>query len=280
MDRSPDEPRVPRRRLHLTLLFSLVLCAFSSAPAQQYRFRNYTVDDGLSQLVVQVVFQDRDGFIWIGTQAGLNRYDGHQFDVCSIRDGPASDRISAITQDPAGRIWIGTNGGLSVREGSAFKSYTREDGLLDPQVLSLAADDRGRIWIGTQSGLWRRDDTGFREIGDSAVHALLNDGAGRLWVGTGQGLLRQQGDGPLVPFTAGGLHRKRAIRIARDTRQHVWVLPEDGVRAHKDSQLVSAQTLSDVLEGMPRPIQMPSSATASAPSVSTSTTPNDGGQSQ
>ncbi|MCG8434480.1 MAG: hypothetical protein MJA83_10650, partial [Gammaproteobacteria bacterium] len=59
--------------------------------AQRYTFQNYTGDDGLSQLSAQTVFQDRDGYIWVGTQAGLNCFDGNMFEIFSIRQGLTND---------------------------------------------------------------------------------------------------------------------------------------------------------------------------------------------
>ncbi len=72
------------------------LCLLTvTASAQQYHFYNYTGEDGLSQLAVQAAFQDRDGYVWIGTQAGLNCFDGHHFEVFGVRQGLANDWINA-----------------------------------------------------------------------------------------------------------------------------------------------------------------------------------------
>ena len=95
----------------LRLLLFLLL--FVPCWAQEYYFHNYTGDDGLSQLAGQVLFQDKDGYIWIGTQAGLNCYDGNIFEIFSVRNGLVNDWVNAITQDATGKLWIGTNGGLS-----------------------------------------------------------------------------------------------------------------------------------------------------------------------
>ena len=77
----------------------VALCLLTdTADAQQYHFYNYTGEDGLSQLAVQAAFQDREGYVWIGTQAGLNCFDGHHFEVFGVRQGLANDWINAITQ--------------------------------------------------------------------------------------------------------------------------------------------------------------------------------------
>ena len=125
-----------------------------NAEAQQHYFHNYTGEDGLSQLAVQASFQDRDGYLWIGTQAGLNRFDGHHFDVFGVRQGLANDWINALTQDVEGRIWAGTNNGLSRwTETGGFQNYNVADGLPGKQVYALAATPEGALWVGTGNGL-------------------------------------------------------------------------------------------------------------------------------
>ena len=240
-------------RLKLHLVMTFLMAAAASAQAEQYNFRNYTVDDGLSQLVVQVIFQDRDGFMWIGTQAGLNRYDGHRFDVFLIKDGLANDRINALTQDSAGAIWVGTNDGLTVWQDPGFKTFSSADGLAESRVLSLAADRRGNVWCGTQSGLWRWNGKELRPVEDvarSPIHTLLIDSQDRLWVGTESGLFWQAGD-RLVPFAVDDLHETKIIGLAEDARRRLWVLSPDGARAYQDHRRVAAYIMPDIFEGLP-----------------------------
>ena len=86
------------------------------------KFVHVSVRDGLSHNTVNCILQDRDGFIWIGTNDGLNRYDGHTFTV--YRPDPAqpsrsllSNRISGLYQDRSARLWIATEGGGTARTG-------------------------------------------------------------------------------------------------------------------------------------------------------------------
>ena len=110
-------------------LITLLICLFACSGAfpRQYNFRNYSIEQGLSQCVVNCVFQDSKGFIWIGTQNGLNRFNGYDFtvflfnpgDTCSI----SNNWIYAIAEDAAGDLWIGTKGGLNryVRAENRFR---------------------------------------------------------------------------------------------------------------------------------------------------------------
>jgi ligand-binding sensor domain-containing protein/signal transduction histidine kinase len=103
------------KKLLSILTFSLVL--FANSYSQQYIFTNYSINNGLSQSVVNCIFQDSKGYIWIGTQNGLNRFNGETFDVFSynpVDSGTISNNwIYAIAEDPSGNLWIGTKGGLN-----------------------------------------------------------------------------------------------------------------------------------------------------------------------
>ncbi len=97
----------------LVFSFSLIINGYS----QQYNFTNYSINDGLSQSVVNCTFQDSRGFLWIGTQNGLNKFDGETFEI--FRFNPldtgsiSNDWIYAISEDIEGNLWIGTKDGLN-----------------------------------------------------------------------------------------------------------------------------------------------------------------------
>jgi len=133
------------------------------------RFDNLSIEQGLSQSSVRVIFQDSRGFLWFGTEDGLNRYDGYNFKVYkhepsnpnSISDG----WITAITEDLDGYLWIGTRlGGLNRYDpfSGDFTQYQHiegdETGPADNHISALLADDVNQsLWVGTLSGLDRFD---------------------------------------------------------------------------------------------------------------------------
>src|SRR5204863_6175428 len=78
--------------------------------AQRYTFKEYV--DGLANLNVNCILQDRQGFLWIGTENGLFRYDGSRFQEFGYAAGLANTFINALQEDISGRIWAGTNEGL------------------------------------------------------------------------------------------------------------------------------------------------------------------------
>jgi ligand-binding sensor domain-containing protein len=99
------------------------------APGSIVRFEHLTIEDGLSQNAGLTIFQDSKGFLWIGTQDGLNRYDGYTFKIFKRdADNPNSlshNSILAITEDKEGFLWIGTWGGGLNRFDPATETFVR-----------------------------------------------------------------------------------------------------------------------------------------------------------
>src|SRR3982751_878389 len=136
------------------------LCVFvasllaSSCFAQRYSFQSYGQEQGLSNMVVMALAQDREGFLWVGTQNGLCRYGGVRFQCYTDKDGLPSAYVMAIHQGPDGVLWIGTRAGLARREGNRFveaKFALQQPG---PPVYRIASDAAGRMAIGTLLGLF------------------------------------------------------------------------------------------------------------------------------
>ncbi len=103
------------KRVISIFVFGFVL--WSNSYSQQYVFTNYSINNGLSQSVVNCLFQDSRDYLWIGTQNGLNRFNGETFDIFSYNPADSNsisnNWIYAITEDQDGNLWIGTKGGLN-----------------------------------------------------------------------------------------------------------------------------------------------------------------------
>ncbi len=262
MDTPPQKPMLPPRRPRPAagLLGFLVLACgpLALAPelcAQSHsiRFETLDIEDGLSQNTVACILQDRTGFIWLGTQDGLNRYDGYSFTRYKRAPHDPStlthDTIQAMVEDPSGDLWIGTDGGglnRWHRETDAF-THLRHDPN-DPASLSgdraraLLIDRRGALWVGTlESGLNRVDPaTGaierFRHdpddpgsLGDDRVRALYQDRLGNLWVATRRGLdVFRRATASFVhyrhdPGDPESLSHDRVVSLVEDARGDLWV---------------------------------------------------------
>jgi len=87
----------------------MLLMAVQEAPAQQFIFRQYGQEEGLANLALSCLFQDRTGFIWMCTENGLFRYDGTDFERFGEDEGIENTVIHGAVEDPSGRLWVGTS---------------------------------------------------------------------------------------------------------------------------------------------------------------------------
>jgi diguanylate cyclase (GGDEF)-like protein len=141
------------RRLFASGLM-LLLIAVHDAPAQQFTFRQYGQEEGLANLALTCLFQDRAGFVWMCTENGLFRYDGTDFERFGEDEGVASTVIRGAVEDSSGRLWVGTATDLYLGVGGRF-SAIRPEGhnlIIGPgvQIAALSAD---RVLVITQNRL-------------------------------------------------------------------------------------------------------------------------------
>ncbi|HSE13830.1 MAG TPA: two-component regulator propeller domain-containing protein, partial [Rudaea sp.] len=189
---------------------------------QAVRFRTYSTPEGLSQATARAIAQDRDGFIWIGTQDGLDRFDGYGFKVYKHdRTDPASlthNHVWALLADPDGSLWIGTQaGGLNhydpvLDRFAAYESAAGSESTASRLVTALARDRGGRIWVANGGGRLQWVDRARERLVDTPlgehaslrmVRAMLATSDGSMWVGTYQGLYRTDPDArTLVEYRA------------------------------------------------------------------------------
>jgi diguanylate cyclase (GGDEF)-like protein len=122
----------------------------------RFVFQKLGEDVGLSTLTVTSIVQDQQGFMWIGTQSGLIRYDGRRARKYSIQDGLASTIVDEVVIGPHNQVIVGTRKGVSVFDGNRFRPVARETGAsVDPGYQFVAVDRAGNIYQATTKGLFR-----------------------------------------------------------------------------------------------------------------------------
>jgi signal transduction histidine kinase/ligand-binding sensor domain-containing protein/CheY-like chemotaxis protein len=217
-------PNMKKNRLFASLPFGFwmsVLMIFfhvSSSSAQPIlftgsRFKQLSLEEGLSNGTVLSIYQDHSGFMWFGTEDGLNRYDGYEFTVYRRnRKNPtalSASTISAITEDRSGNLWVGTyGGGLNLldrkREGFVHFRNNPNDpkSLSGDKVRSVYIDRKNVLWVATEGGLdrydpqtkhffhYRHSEKSLGSISNDIVYKVYEDRLGQLWVGTRGGLDR------------------------------------------------------------------------------------------
>jgi ligand-binding sensor domain-containing protein len=178
---------------------------------QHLRFERISLEEGLSQSTVFCMLQDSRGFMWFGTEDGLNKYDGYNFTVYK-HDPEDPNRwsytyIQALIEDRSGILWFGTSDGGLIRYDRNLDQFThyRNDpndpsSISDNEITAIYQDRDGNLWIGTGGGGLERfdrenerfihyqhnpDDTD--SLGSNAVFAIYEDQGGTLWIGTEDG---------------------------------------------------------------------------------------------
>src|SRR5690606_25363293 len=204
---------------------SLIVLALKSAlllvpiagHGQSYHFRKYQVEDGLLHNTVQCFLQDSRGFLWVGTQNGLNRFDGYSF-IDFKRFGEeiylGGNSVHALCEDQWGRLWVGTNQGAYVyneerQEFERFNVETRYHVTVSTEVKAITQASDGQLWIGTAGqGLFRyrlEDSVLFQESRYAAfIEHLAEDLAyGRMFVAAiHEGLMSFSLDGGFLDMHA------------------------------------------------------------------------------
>ncbi|MFQ3589872.1 MAG: two-component regulator propeller domain-containing protein [Chloracidobacterium sp.] len=222
------------------LLAGLTVTAWARSHPPPTTFVRLSTGQGLSQSTAQCLTQDNQGFLWIGTQDGLNRYDGYTFQT--FRADPthsaslSDNYITALCATPTG-LWIGTQHGLN-RYDPVRQVFTRfyaraEDpqSLAHDRITALGCDARGGLWVGTPHGLHRwegerftrfpyQDDSGLAES-LNVIRAIVPDATGTLWLGTNGGLCRfDPSSGKFTPALVG----QRVLALQFDRQGKLWLV--------------------------------------------------------
>lgn len=194
----------------LLVIIHLFTFAVSGQQVNSY-FEQISYEQGLSQSTVNSIIRDHVGFIWFGTEDGLNLYDGKRIRVYKHIDGDGSSlshsAVWSLFEDSEGVLWVGTFEGLNRydRENDCFLNYFHKEGdeksLSSNYIKSITEDSRGQLWIGTSSGLnlmnkesgeFRRYCVSGNNEGQDNPSAVVNvlevDHRGQLWVGCQNGL--------------------------------------------------------------------------------------------
>jgi len=239
------------------------LCTFDLESEKFFSWMNDPrFDNALKNIPVTVIFEDREGVLWLGTQGeGLNNFNRENavinpYTKTSRNPGETSgNNVKALTEDLDGNLWIGDNDGglrrLDRKTGRVTVYKKSADGLGDDRVLSLLCDRAGDIWIGTDgSGLFRlhrEKDAGetysrFRYDPDNPgglnsnyINTIFEDRGGLLWIGTNGGGVSafRKETGQFINFSSSptrplGLNHNDVWRIYEDRAGSLWIGTQGG----------------------------------------------------
>jgi ligand-binding sensor domain-containing protein/signal transduction histidine kinase/DNA-binding response OmpR family regulator len=228
-----------------TALFSLKITACFSQSVAPY-FKHLTRQEGLSSNKINCITEDKFGFIWLGTEDGISRYDGVRFKFYKTEDGLSDNYVNSISCDPQnGDLWIGTRKGISFfnrkeerfyNNGNMLRISSRDSVLFRTSILKIYLDKRNCLWVGTSTGLFyfNKDISNqkspvfqtSRLISKKVVNDIFEDSKGRLWLGTSGLFQYDLINNRLLRYNMPE-NTANVRSIGEDSRKNLWISTGD-----------------------------------------------------
>lgn len=199
--------RVLKKQIIIICFLIICIVKFSGfksyADLNNINFNNIYIEPGISQSTIECIFQDSKGYIWIGTNDGLNRYNGYEFKVYKNEENKNSisgNVITDVAEDNKGNIWVGTVGGINkidIKTGE-ISNYTEDKGnISDGNIKKIICTKDNKILVTTHKGLGiynefnNRFDIILKQsdgLSSNEIHSIDEDYCGNLWLGTNSGI--------------------------------------------------------------------------------------------
>ncbi len=219
-------------------LCSLLIAIGLSIPvvSQTYFFDNYSVRQGLAQSKVYAIIQDKNDYIWLGTEGGVSRFDGTSFENFTTEDGLAVNGVQTIFRDPYDNIWMGhIGGGITRFNGETFERLEGISFMLGSDITSISLDTAGSLWIATASsgamviynpdapkGEFRYEQYSGRRLSDRVFKLYLSHD-GSLYLLTDVGIQRhlpEKNDFEKILIHGLGYHQ--VTSVIEDSKGNFW----------------------------------------------------------
>ena len=246
--RHPLNAGVPLHLVRIVCLIVALLVTFSHPalaldPPESgagYVIQKFTVEDGLLSNNVNVILQTRDGFLWIGTQDGLLRFDGRHFMPIQFLQQASPILVSALAEAPDGALWVGTRSGLaripspgSVELGRTVSSVFHPDSGEGDSIQCLHFSRKGEFWVGTHTGLYRFENGRFSTIIPQLWTSRIEEASnGNLLIITSKGFVEWDGTQiirhPDLPARL-GVVQHGIFQVIEDRAGTRWYSTESGV---------------------------------------------------
>jgi len=250
----------------LIMLYIFISSNILFPQAYEFEFDRISIEKGLSQSSIFAIIQDENGFLWFGTQDGLNKFDGYEFRVFKHHPTDSfslSDNwVTSLYEDHLGKIWVGTSGGGvnkfdPIEEKFHHYTYKKNDPTHQEhnQIQSILEDNEHNLWIGTNGGglsilnrqtgkfiNYQNDEKNPTSISDNDILSLLEDRHGNLWIGTADGglcLLKKENkrEGLFQRFVHDPMDRvsvssNRVLSLLEDSSGKIWVGTDMGLNLY------------------------------------------------
>ena len=230
------------------LLLSAFLCpAWGLDPHKslsQYIHNRWGLEQGLPQISVQTIAQTPDGYIWLGTQEGLVRFDGARMRVYDQTNTPVfiKSYIHHLLVDSQQTLWIATKLGIYAYRDGVFSSLSGLDGAPSGRVFQSCEAADGSVWFATDSGAYRLHEQRFQRfttqdgLPDDLIRVILRDRDDRLWLGAENGLVMMDGGEPIIFNRDSGLNGDRIYALYQSSDHRIWIGTDKGLSFFEDGR--------------------------------------------
>ncbi len=216
----------------------------------QYAHNTWTFQSGLPASAVNAILQTQDGYLYLGTSAGLFRFDGVSFTEVSTesQDEKASQTITALCETRDGSLWIGTaSAGLRVLKDGRILCYDSRNGFLNTHVRGFLETRAGHLIVTTNIGVYLFKDGKFDQVvlDQNFINGIAEDPQNRIWVGTVDGVRIFDDNGmtnPAVVKLKEGLPYPSIISVFGDREGNMWVGTYGGLARFTDGKVQTYTT--------------------------------------
>lgn len=216
-------------------------------------FKRITIEDGLSQTTVEYIYQDSDGYMWFGTDNGLNKYDGTNFEIYKYSgedtNSISGDIIVAIIEDSDGYLWVGTTAGLNRldRKTGKIKRYLADGSngsISNGNICEIFIDSKDRMWVATDDGLNLYDNSSdsftrmlysdeYDVLTSQSIYSIVEDEDNIYWIGTNKGLNKyNENTGQVVKYISNDeknlISNNSIFDLYMDDNNILWVSTSGG----------------------------------------------------
>jgi ligand-binding sensor domain-containing protein len=213
----------------------------------QYGHSVWVKQTGLPANAVNVALQTRDGYLWLGTSAGLFRFDGASFKEISTdpKSNGTNEIITTLCESADSSLWIGTEySGLRCFKNGKMSRYGLKEGFRDTQVRQLLESRTGRLWIATSIGLYMLRDGKFVPmfLNPNYITGVAQELQGRIWIGTHEGvrIIEEVSPAKAVSITTkDGLRNNVTTCIYTDRKGNVWIGTSDGLARWNNGKITN-----------------------------------------
>lgn len=216
-----------REVCHLFGILCAIIILSASASAQRFGFHHYGSAEGLSNMVVYSLVQDRQGFIWAGTPNGLFRFDGREFQRFDLQPAARIPIVRSLLELTPGKLLVGTPDGVLEHVGNEFRSLHLGHSVHLSTVGNLASEGDGRALLTVEAGVARITSNGDAHwLSHQPAQTSLTDRHGNTWVASGDRLYRLVNDRLTEFGDAVGLPHERWLSLALDSEGGLLIANE------------------------------------------------------